>query len=226
MTLLELSGASLERGGRTVLAGADWRLAAGELHVVTGASGSGKSALLLLAGLALGPDAGEVSLFGAPAPAPRASEAEALRARIGQAAQTPAFLEHLSLGENVALPLRLAGLAPEARRTQAAELLDWLGLTGRAADLPAALSASERRRAALARAVIASPELILADEPSAELDRGGAAQALEMLAALAEHGAGVAVATSDPELVRLARHQGGAKLWRIDEGRLERGAAT
>ncbi|MDF2233493.1 ATP-binding cassette domain-containing protein [Albimonas sp. CAU 1670] len=226
MTALEIGGIRVARGGRAVLDGADWSVAPGELHVVTGATGAGKSTLLALAALSLAPQAGDLSLFGAPAPAPDAPEAPALRRRIGAAEQRPRFLEHLALGENVSLPLRLTGRDPRDRAAQARELLDWLGLGDRAGDPPAALSEGERRRAALARAVIAGPELILADEPSEAQDRPGVARALEMLAALAEHGAAVVIATRDAELVRLARHHVEARLWRLEDGRLAPGAAA
>ena len=226
MAALEIGGIRMARGGRAVLDGADWTLAPGELHVITGPTGAGKSTLLALAALSLAPQGGELRLFGAPAPAPDAPEAAALRRRIGVAEQRPGFLDHLTLEENVALPLRLAGRDPADRSTQARELLDWLGLADRAGDPPAALSEGERRRAALARAVIAGPELILADEPSQAQDRAGVARALEMLAALAEHGAAVALATRDTELVRLARHHVEARLWRLEEGRLSPGVAA
>lgn len=226
MNAVEIGGVRVRRGGREVLYGADWTLAPGDLHVITGATGCGKSTLLALVDLSLAPDAGELRLFGDPAPDPASAGAVALRRRIGRAEQRPRFLDHLDLVENVALPLRLAGRDPAPRAAQARELLDWLGLAERAGDPPAALSEGERRRAALARAVIAGPELILADEPSEPLDRAGAARALEMLAALAQHGAAVAVATRDAELIRLARHHAEARLWRLEEGRLSPGAAA
>ncbi len=223
MATVEFREVSLSRAGRPVLDRADWRLEAGELQVISGATGAGKSTLLAVAGLSLAPEGGEVALFAAPRPGP--AEAPAARRRIGMAEQRPRFLEHLSVLENVAMPLRLAGVGPEARRAQAAELLDWLGLGERARHLPGALSGGERRRSALARAVIASPELILADEPSADLDREGCARALEMLAALASHGTAVAVASRDAELIRLARHHSDTTVLRLEGGRIARGEA-
>lgn len=228
MTAVECIGLALTRAGRPALAGLDWRIAPGELQVIAGPTGAGKSALLAVAGLALPPSGGQLRLFGAPVPPPsRAAEPAraALRRRIGRAEARPAFLDHLSLAENVALPLRLAGRGPADRAAQAGELLDWLGLGPRADDPPSALSDGERRRAGLARAVIAGPELILADEPSSDLDREGAAQALEMLAALAAHGAAVAIATGDADLVRLARHHSEARILTLTAGRFESPAA-
>jgi cell division transport system ATP-binding protein len=215
----------LRLGAREVLAGVDWRVEASELHLITGTAGAGKSALLALAGLALPHRAGEAHVLGAALPCDEAA-AVALRRRIGRAEQAPRFVEGMSLRENVELPLRLQGQAPAVRRRQADELLAWLGLEARADAAPAALSGGERRRAALARAVIAGPELILADEPSAELDRAGAAQVLEMLGALAGHGAAVAVATRDAELIRLAGAREDLRPWRLEGGRLRRGAAA
>ncbi|MGM0586010.1 MAG: ATP-binding cassette domain-containing protein, partial [Pseudomonadota bacterium] len=224
MPAVEFVQIGLRRGARAALEGIDWRLEPGELHLIAGPAGAGKSSLLAAAGLALRPAAGEARVLGRALPCGEA-EAESLRRRIGRAEQTPRFLEHLSVIENVALPLRLDGRAPEARAAQARELLDWLGLADRAQAAPGALSGAERRRAALARAVIAGPELILADEPSAELDRAGAAQVLEMLAALADHGAAVAMASRDPELIGLARRQAGARLLTLEAGRLRAEAA-
>jgi len=148
-----------------------------------------------------------------------------LRRRIGWAPQVPRFLDHMSLIENVAAPLRLLGRAPALRRRQAAELLDWVGLGARADDPPGALSAGERRRAGLARAVIVGPELIVADEPAGDLDAEAAERALEMLAALAAHGAAVLAATQSAELVRLARHRAEARVLTLGGGRLRGGAA-
>lgn len=223
MPALACDRIGLRRGARPVLSGLDWRLEPGDLHLIGGGAGAGKSSLLAVAGLELAPQAGALTLLDAAAPETEA-EAAALRRRIGRAEQTPVFLDHLSLRENVALPLRLAGRPPADRRAQADELLDWLGLGDRAGDPPSALSGGERRRAALARAVIAGPELILADEPAADLDRAAAAQALEMLAALADHGAAVAIATRDPELLRLGRRHAGAQVLHLEDGRLEAGA--
>ncbi|MEE3099029.1 MAG: ATP-binding cassette domain-containing protein, partial [Pseudomonadota bacterium] len=157
MTAVDCIGLALSRAGRPALAGVDWRVSPGEMQIVAGPTGAGKSALLAVAGLAARQSAGELRLFGAPVPPPVRAEAEtraALRRRIGRAEARPAFLDHLSLAENVALPLRLAGRGPADRAAQAAELLDWLGLGPRASDPPSTLSDGERRRAGLARAVI------------------------------------------------------------------------
>lgn len=221
-TVAAFVGVRLARGGRVLVEDADWRLPPGAFHLLTGSTGAGKSAFIAAAALRLRPEAGRVHLFGAP-PDPGPEARAALRGRLGWAGQTPEFLAHMTLLDNVALPLRLGGLGPETRARQARELLDWIGLGPRAGDPPARLSAGERRLAGLARAVVAAPELILADEPAADLDAETAARALEMLAALAAHGTAVLAATQSEAFVRLARHRADARVLRLEDRRL-RGA--
>ncbi|MEM6744513.1 MAG: ATP-binding cassette domain-containing protein [Pseudomonadota bacterium] len=183
-------------------ASADWTLARGEAGLSLGPPGAGKTLLLEVCALLRRPASGRVQVLGEDPAGLSPADRAALRRRIGWAPQTPAFLEHLSLIENLAAPLRLAGVGPKDRAAQAAEVLDWLGLAHRADAPPARLSLGERRRAALARAVIAGPELVLADEPFAGLDETGAALAGQMLRTLAEHGAAVVVASADPSAAR------------------------
>ncbi|MDL2717583.1 MAG: ABC transporter ATP-binding protein [Acidobacteriota bacterium] len=180
------------------------RVLAGDLLAITGPSGCGKSTLLhLFAGLDT-PDAGRVALEGADwaalAPAPRA----ALRgAGVGFVFQFHHLLPELTAEENVALPLFLAGRPEEVGRREAREVLDRVGLLGRAGAFPRTLSGGERQRVAIARAVVRRPGLLLCDEPTGSLDAAHAARVFDLLASVAKERAGAAIiVTHDPEWAR------------------------
>jgi len=215
MAAIAFRGVTFDRGGRRLLEGADWTLEPGEIALATGATGAGKSALLDLCALETTPEAGEIEVLGA-----RRADA-ALRRRIGRAAQGPELMPHMSAAENVALPLRLAGLAPAARTAQAEELLAWLGLPpARAGARPGALSAGERRLTALARAAAGGGDLILLDEPTGDLDDDGTEKVAEMLVALAAHGAAVVAATGHDAFARRLLRRPEARPLRLEAGRL------
>lgn len=187
-----------------VFHGVSLAVEAGDLLAITGPSGCGKSTLLhLFAGLDA-PDAGRVALDGADwatlAPAPRA----AVRgASVGFVFQFHHLLPELTAEENVALPLFLAGRPEQGSRREAREVLDRVGLLGRAAAFPRTLSGGERQRVAIARAVVRQPRLLLCDEPTGSLDAAHAAQVFELLAEVAKERAGAAiVVTHDPEWAR------------------------
>jgi putative ABC transport system ATP-binding protein len=167
---------------RTVLQNVDLALAAGEYVAVMGESGIGKSTLLnLIAGLDR-PDAGSIRLDGVELTALEDEAATLLRrSRMGFVFQAFHILPYLSLEQNVALPLVLNGVAEDeaARRTQA--MLAAVGLAGREASMPRELSGGELQRAAIARALVHRPQLLLADEPTGNLDPDSAAQVLALL---------------------------------------------
>jgi lipoprotein-releasing system ATP-binding protein len=187
-----------------VFRGVSLAVGAGDLLAITGPSGCGKSTLLhLLAGLDT-PDAGRVTLDGADwtalAPAPRAS---VRGASVGFVFQFHHLLPELTAEENVALPLFLAGRAEADGRGEAREMLDRVGLLGRAAALPRTLSGGERQRVAIARAVVRRPRLLLCDEPTGSLDAAHAAQVFGLLTEVAKERAGAAiVVTHDPDWAR------------------------
>ncbi len=191
----------------TVLAGASFVLARGETVSLVGASGAGKSTLLgLVAGLAL-PDAGEVRFDGAALTAMDEADRAALRARrIGVVLQRDNLIPFLSARENVELAVQLAGGDPSGPR--AAELLRELGLADRLDDLPRRLSGGEAQRAALAVALVNEPDLLLADEVTAELDAGTARRMLDLiLAASGDRGLTVLLVTHSPALAALAQRR-------------------
>ncbi|MEI7443897.1 MAG: ABC transporter ATP-binding protein [Burkholderiales bacterium] len=181
--VLEVVGLRKRFGAdREVLAGVDLRLHAGERVALLGESGVGKSTLLnLVAGLER-PDAGEVRLSGRPMHALDEDEAARLRAReIGFVFQAFHLLPHLRLWQNVAIPLLLAGREPGPARRDAEALLERVGLGSRTTALPRELSGGEQQRVALARALVHRPRLILADEPTGNLDPRTGAAALGLI---------------------------------------------
>ena len=188
----------------------------GAFYFLTGTSGAGKTTLLRLITLAERPSRGRLSLFGADTAALDRDARAALRRRIGIVFQDAWLIDALSARDNVALPLRIAGIPEQQIRDNVAELLDWVGLAERA-DAPAAmLSGGERQRVAIARAVVRRPELLIADEPTG---KGGDEIAL-LLVRIFEQinrlGTTVLVATDDIAFARRFKH----RRFQLDQGML------
>lgn len=153
-----------------VLSDVNIRLRPGSFTFLTGASGAGKSSLLKLIYLAHAPTRGEVRLFGQSTGMLKRRQLSALRRRIGVVFQDFRLLEHLTSFENVALPLRVLGQKPEQYRDEVADLLRWVGLGERMHALPQSLSGGEQQRLSIARALINKPNLLVADEPTGNVD--------------------------------------------------------
>ena len=185
-----------------VLRGVDLAIAPGELVALVAPSGAGKSTLLQIAGLLDRPTSGAVILGGEEAGRLSDAARTALRRdRIGFVYQFHHLMGDFSARENVALPMRLAGKAPGPALARADELLDQLGLAPRRNHRPAALSGGERQRVAIARAVANSPQLLLADEPTGNLDQSTAGGVRDALLALSrDTGLAALVATHNPVL--------------------------
>jgi len=196
--MLELVNLHKNYGGRTVLAGLSHRFAAGEFVAIMGESGVGKSTLLnLVAGLDA-PDGGEVRVDGVPMAALDDDAATQLRrTRMGFIFQAFHVLPHLSLEQNVALPLLLNGGARDAAgHARVTRMLDAVGLAGRGRDFPRQLSGGELQRVAIARALVHRPALLLADEPTGNLDPETADGILRLLRAeIKDSGAGAIMVT-------------------------------
>mgnify|MGYP001477243865 CR=1 FL=1 len=185
--------------------GVDLAVAPGETVGIVGASGSGKSTLLHLLGGLDRPDGGEVWLGGRRLDG--LSESAAARVRrhaIGFVFQAFHLVDELTARENVELPALLAGASRRAARRRAGELLERVGLADRAGHLPAQLSGGQRQRVAVARALVNDPELLLADEPTGNLDSAAATEVLRLFAALRAEGRTVVIVTHDSRVAGTA----------------------
>ena len=148
------------------------------------------------------------------------------RRRIGVIHQDCQFLDHLSVSENIALPLAVSGQDSLSNKMNLRELLNWVGLKGRANALPPELSGGERQRAALARAVIMSPDIIFADEPTGNIDWEMSQRLLQLLVELNRMGKTVLLASHDLSLIRLAKSHVQARVLRIANKRIQQAGAT
>lgn len=202
--------------GPEVLRDVSFRIAPRSFQYLTGPSGAGKSSLLRLFFLSIRPSRGLLTAFGRDASSLRPADLPALRRRIGVVFQDFRLLDHLTTYENVALALRVVG-KPESRyRADVVELINWVGLGDRINAYPPVLSGGEKQRAAIARAVIGHPEILLADEPTGNVDPALAQRLLRLFVELNRLGTSVIIATHDTDL--MAQHP--ARTLVLDDGRL------
>lgn len=206
-------------GGGELLSEVSLKLAPGSFHFLTGPSGAGKSTFLKLAYAELMPTAGRVTVFDREVRSLSRDDVALVRRRIGVVHQDVAFLDHLPLAANVALPLTVSGKAGDPR--DLTDLLQWVGLGQLADSLPPQLSGGERQRAALARAVIMGPDVILADEPTGNIDWEMSLRLLTLLVELNRMGKTILVATHDMNLIRAAKNQVAARVLRIRNRRVQ-----
>ena len=205
-------------GGPEVLGDLNFSIPPQSFQFLTGPSGAGKTTLLRLMLLSLKPTRGAIHVFGENAARLDKPALTRVRRRIGVVFQDFRLLEHLTLYENIALPLRVIGRVESDYRREVVELIDWVGLGDRVDSLPATLSGGEKQRAAIARAVISRPELLLADEPTGNVDPVMARRLLRLFIELHRSGTAVVIATHDLALMDLAPT---ARRLFIDEGRLD-----
>jgi cell division transport system ATP-binding protein len=200
--------------GPEVLRDLTFRIEPNSFQFLTGPSGAGKTSLLRLLFLALRPSRGLITLFGHDVATLSKEALTTLRRRIGIVFQDFRLLDHMTTYENVALPLRVIGHPEDSYREEVVELLNWVGLGERMSALPPVLSGGEKQRAAIARAVIARPPLLLADEPTGNVDPSLAQRLLRLFVELHRTGTAVVIATHDIALMnrfdarRLVLHEG------------------
>ncbi|MBE0414443.1 cell division ATP-binding protein FtsE [Yoonia sp.] len=217
--MIELDNVSYGYGDNLLFSDLQLTLTPGSFHFLTGPSGAGKTTLLRLCYADLLAHAGQVRLFGKDAAGLDRDAVAMVRRRIGVVHQDCQFLDHLTISENIALPLIVAGRAAEAAG-DLAELLAWVGLGSQAGQLPPELSGGERQRAALARAVIMAPDVIIADEPTGNVDWDMSQRLLRLLIELNRMGKTVLIATHDLAMIRSVKADVNARVLRLKDGTL------
>jgi cell division transport system ATP-binding protein len=200
--MLRFENVGLRYGmGPEVLRDVSFEIKPNSFQFLTGPSGAGKTSLLRLLFLSLRPTRGLINLFNHEVSRLQADDVATLRRRIGIVFQDFRLLDHLTTFENVSLPLRVQGRAESAYRSQVIELLHWVGLGDRMHVLPPVLSGGEKQRAAIARALITRPELLLADEPTGNVDPPLARRLLRLFVELHKSGTSIVLATHDLTLM-------------------------
>jgi cell division transport system ATP-binding protein len=200
--------------GPEILRDLSFRIDAQSFQFLTGPSGAGKTSLLRMLFLALRPTRGLITMFDQDTASLSKDSRATMRRRIGLVFQDFRLLDHMSTYENVALPLRVLGKEESEYRSEVVELLHWVGLGERIGAMPPILSGGEKQRAAIARAVISRPQLLLADEPTGNVDPNLGQRLLRLFIELNKSGTSVVIATHDIALMdefdarRLVLHDG------------------
>jgi len=200
--VIEFNNVGLRYGqGPEILRDLSFRIEPGSFHFLTGPSGSGKTSLLRLLLLSLKPSRGTVTMFGRDVGNLDQDSLLDMRRHIGIVFQEFRLLDHLTTFENVALPLRVRGEPESQYRENVTELLEWVGLGERMEALPPLLSGGEKQRAAIARAVIGRPDILLADEPTGNVDPELSLRLLRLFVELNKLGTTIILATHELPLL-------------------------
>lgn len=221
--VLRFDGVGMRYGrGEETLRDISFALQPGSFHFLTGPSGAGKRSLLKLIYRAERPSRGLISLFGQDLSVLPRRQLPMMRRRIGVVFQDFRLLDHLSAFDNAALPLRLLGKPSKAWKGDVAELLTWVGLGPKLHAMPATLSGGEKQRLAIARAVVGQPDILLADEPTGNVDQEMAVRILRLFLELNRQGTTVLIASHDHDLVA----RSGMPELRLDQGCLVEGGVA
>ncbi len=218
--MIEFDEAGFSRGRFVVLQDLTLTLSPGAFHVLYGEPGSGKTTFLRLCRLDLAPTSGSIRFFGGHIDPRNRNAVADLRRSLGVLETEPGFLDHLPVAANVALPLTAGGFGAAGRADDLRALLEWTDLGGLADALPTDLTRGERQRAALARALILSPALLLADDPTAGLDPAGRERMLGLLVDLHRMGKTILLATADAALIHDAADRTALRLLHLAGGRI------
>jgi cell division transport system ATP-binding protein len=202
--------------GTQALRDVSFELESGGFYFLTGPSGAGKSTLLKLMYLAMRPSEGQANLFGVNVGTASRNDLPLLRRKIGVVFQDFRLLPHLSVFDNVAMPFRVRNVPMADYAEDVDDLLRWVGLGARIDALPETLSGGEQQRVAIARAVVGKPSLLIADEPTGNVDPDMGARIIRLFIELHKLGATVVIATHDLDLVR----RSGAPVLRLEAGEL------
>lgn len=201
--VIEFDGVGLRYGqGAEVLKDISFALNSASFHFLTGESGAGKTSLLSLLYLAQNPTRGNVKLFGKAINSIPRNDLPEVRRKIGVVFQDFRLLNHLSSVDNVALPLRVAGLPEDEIKKRVAELLMWVGLGSHLKAKPQTLSGGQKQSVAIARAVINRPHILLADEPTGNMDDKSATRLMRLFVELNRRGTTVVIATHNEALIK------------------------
>jgi cell division transport system ATP-binding protein len=222
--VIELSNVAYSYGGAELFGELNLSLSPGSFQFLTGPSGAGKTTLLKLCYGDLTATAGEVRIFGTETRRMTRDDVAMARRRIGVVHQDCQFLDHLPLRDNVLLPMTVSDRQAEGE-AHVDDLLAWVGLKAQSDQFPPQLSGGERQRAALARAVITAPDVIIADEPTGNIDWDMSQRLLTLLVELNRMGKAVLIATHDLNLIRAAKPQVSARSLRLRNRRLQAAGA-
>lgn len=207
MALVKFSNVALRYdGGSDVLHDINFELEPGSFHFLTGPSGAGKTSLMKLLYIGQKPTRGAISMFGRDLALMTRKTLPEVRRQIGIVFQDFRLLNHLSAFDNVALPLRVSNTEEKSIKKNVTELLKWVGLGDKMDCLPHTLSGGEQQRIAIARAVINRPKLLLADEPTGNIDDNIGIKLMTLFEELNRHGTTVVIATHDEDIVRRFPH--------------------
>lgn len=218
--MISFEQAGFAYGRTAILNSITYELPTGSFHFLTGPSGAGKSTLLKLCYLALRPTSGQVKLFGHDVSKLSRDRVAEMRRRIGVVHQDCQFLDHQSVRANIELPMKVGGRNIGKNRANVDDLLSWVGLNKRADALPPELSGGERQRLAVARAVIMAPEVIIADEPTGNVDWEMGHRLLTLLVELNKMGKTIVIASHDLNLIRAAKPMVPTRVLRLVKGDL------